>query len=1235
MFNREQLATHLRLLGKSPVTTRLRFIDPSGRSVKCSADDLETIERLSQTHNTYLVVNSGGDRDAEITDCRAVFVEWDDRPIDWQLTAWEQFGLPEPSFQVSTGGKSVHSYWVLSEPQSDVGAWKQLQSDLLAFCDGDRSIKNASRVMRLAGFTHQKTGKQSSIINANGDRYSFEDLRSIIPHQSSKPKQNTTPSQPVKREIDQSFDSYDPYRFLSRAHKSLVDSGLPTGGRNDSGCGLAKALRGIENTAKHYGLQLTYDPKDLWVQALGDRDASTRENEILWETAKNADFCQPLITEFEKRLNIDIPKLSPIKKGDRLVITTDPYWQPRSGESVYRVKNFSNCIAQGELSSELLDLLKTNEIKKITLVHNENQIKAIRRLGFLLHANKVKIGVIFPHEIEQKNFFVWCGLMLGKLTRKATQIIKNSDLVQVKNELQLTLNMETTHNTPKEDGSTSYYLPDLTVKPGTKLLILKAPCGVGKTEQLSRLLPKFKGQNGLRLPALYLVHRESLSQGGSRRLGIPHIGELAQQGILPHDSELGCCLNIDSLRLDEKFAKSRFDVSQWRECVAVIDEAEQVFSHLLFSGTLKRKRVDVFKNLAQLTRNVSESEHGLIILLDQDLSDLPIEMIEQLSGGKINTSNTEIIHVEPIPKNRVLNVFESPEDLMIHSIEQQMEGQKIIRHLSAQKESSLWSTYNVHRLIQKRFSDKNNLIIDSHTVRNPAHPAFCAGARINALTPMFDSFCVSPTLETGVDIHEKGVSRAQKISRVGAIHTGLQTLNGCLQTGERVRSDVPRDVYLPKKTGLGLLGNGSVIPYLVRTGELTKSSANESLSEIAQGFEPDPDLDIFFKFWERFAARINAQKADYRDSYIRECRANGYQVNFIPAYPKSQREALKTELKEIRDSSWSEKNLGVSRAEEIPDDKAYQLETKEFLSREETWSLQKHRLGKRYVIEQDKVTPEIDKANDDGSYSKMRLHYLLTFGDRILQDRDDIRTFKRKTRDRSDWLPDRNKELFAGKINAFKVLGIDKFLLEKTGQVINEFDPDLTAIRDLYAENRNYFNDVLGCSFGAKILEKPIKMLSQIIAKLGFELAKPDNAPERIFVQDKRIRQYVLKLEFDEIWGDRLDLFDRWLNNDLQYINRFKDEYAAGQAITKEQTEAHTLNPEMVEPDRVDQAAIDQINPETDENQKQLISVIKYIEQRPTDFNFLSPILKQQIWHSLPLETQQRIHSSARELVSV
>ena len=116
--------------------------------------------------------------------CRAVFCEWDDRPKEWQVDAWKDLHLPEPTLQVDTGGKSIHNYWVFAEPIS-VDDWKSLQTRLLDHADADRSLKNPSRVMRLPGTFHidgdGHPGGRTCIIHTSDIYYSLVTSRRRCP----------------------------------------------------------------------------------------------------------------------------------------------------------------------------------------------------------------------------------------------------------------------------------------------------------------------------------------------------------------------------------------------------------------------------------------------------------------------------------------------------------------------------------------------------------------------------------------------------------------------------------------------------------------------------------------------------------------------------------------------------------------------------------------------------------------------------------------------------------------------------------------------------------------------------------------------------------------------------------------------------------------------------------------------------------------------------------------------
>lgn len=110
LLGKDESETHVRAFPHKKSKRRSQLGVRSGLVL---ASDIDTLEKINlEGRSVYSVVNDGGVSDPDITDCRAIFCEWDDKPIDWQITAWKELGLPEPTFQVLTGGKSVHSYWV-------------------------------------------------------------------------------------------------------------------------------------------------------------------------------------------------------------------------------------------------------------------------------------------------------------------------------------------------------------------------------------------------------------------------------------------------------------------------------------------------------------------------------------------------------------------------------------------------------------------------------------------------------------------------------------------------------------------------------------------------------------------------------------------------------------------------------------------------------------------------------------------------------------------------------------------------------------------------------------------------------------------------------------------------------------------------------------------------------------------------------------------------------------------
>lgn len=205
------------LLGKPAGTIRLRAFlhkehpdKANDKGRKGGARKPLIKQWQAEGRGVYVVINDGGDANADITTCRAFFAEWDDRPREWQLTAWQELRLPEPTFQIDTGGKSIHSYWVLADPITPQH-WELVQSRLLDYCDADRSIKNVSRVMRLPGSYYAlpdgSLGDMCRMVTSAGHRYSVADIEAVLPSETYYKHE-----EPANRHIEQAERGLDEIR---------------------------------------------------------------------------------------------------------------------------------------------------------------------------------------------------------------------------------------------------------------------------------------------------------------------------------------------------------------------------------------------------------------------------------------------------------------------------------------------------------------------------------------------------------------------------------------------------------------------------------------------------------------------------------------------------------------------------------------------------------------------------------------------------------------------------------------------------------------------------------------------------------------------------------------------------------------------------------------------------------------------------------------------------------------
>ena len=279
-----QIARFLQLLGKPKGTSRLRAFLPKGHPQldgdkgRKGAGSLERIEQWqAEGRGVYLVIGNGGDTDREISSCPALFIEHDDRPIEWQVAAWRSLGLPEPSMQIESGGRSVHTYWLLDEPM-EPACWRQLQERLLEHADADRTIKNPARVMRLPGTWHMGAdgpNGMARIITAAGHRYSPEQIAACLPVVAPAPA--PAPAAPTPGLAD----AVPVAQLLPRDQLRAWEQGVGEGQRNSTAFSLACQLLALHEAAAAAGLATAGTPEDALLEFASRCSPPLPEQEVV------------------------------------------------------------------------------------------------------------------------------------------------------------------------------------------------------------------------------------------------------------------------------------------------------------------------------------------------------------------------------------------------------------------------------------------------------------------------------------------------------------------------------------------------------------------------------------------------------------------------------------------------------------------------------------------------------------------------------------------------------------------------------------------------------------------------------------------------------------------------------------------------------------------------------------------------------------------------------------------
>jgi hypothetical protein len=676
-----------------------------------------------------------------------------------------------------------------------------------------------------------------------------------------------------------------------------------------------------------------------------------------------------------------------------------------------------------------------------------------------------------------------------------------------------------------------YITKSLEVPESAKIIGIKAPKGSGKTEWIAaKITPALaKGDR-----VLVLTHRVQLGLELSRRFGVNYRSELASS---EDGSLLGYVLCIDSLHGK---ANPRFNPNDWENTTIIIDECEQVFWHLLNSPTCEQYRVKIIDCLRELLRTAIATG-GKIYLADADLRSNAIRYVQSLIGYPVETFILDNTYKSPLKRNLYLFEGNDPSSLIQELEIAIYSGQKAIVHTDGQKHKSSYGTRNLEYYLKKKYPNLKILRIDSESVSDRTHPAYGCMGNINQILPDYDLVICSPVIETGISIN------INHFDAVFAISHGVQSVDGFAQALARVRSDVPRYIWVSEYSP-NRIGNGSTDLNQLLSGEhfkarnTIKTLLSVGLKEVSDFsfLEDDQKYSPSLTLWGKNAIKINLEGKNYRETLMRKLDGEGYNITPIALGDKESIKALKDEIKEAKNENYSEHKQSVLDADSLSNSEYNSLKDKKEFSEGQRNQLKRAEIERIYKIN---LTDELITKHDDRWYPKIRLHYFLTVGNNFLADRD-----KKKLDDSLKhgegkiFKPDFNKKALSEKIDLLKLLNVEQFFDPEKEFTSTDLADWLERLK--FPAYMSQIKSILGCSL--LMGDTPISFAQRLLSRLGLKLSFvshrrfPDGSRHRVYrgcdpLTDGRGEVFDRWLEND------LDLSDRWLENDLDLSDRFSE----------------------------------------------------------------------------------------------
>lgn len=707
-----------------------------------------------------------------------------------------------------------------------------------------------------------------------------------------------------------------------------------------------------------------------------------------------------------------------------------------------------------------------------------------------------------------------------------------------------------------------------------RFIAVKAAMGSGKTNALAHVVKKAK-LNGT--PVLSLNHRNQLGEALAKRFDIYYLTEtVGMPDILERAKYIGLGLCTDSMHKSSRIA---FNPDDWKNCLVIIDECEQVGHHTLMSRTsVKDNRAEVLRNIGKTCYQAIKSGNRIYIS-DAHLTDISLDLIKGLTLeaaaaagetyaelAKLEEQLTPYVVVTDEDEDRLLirDCYFYPhtkpvklfEDLVGHI---QKYGRAFVT-TDGQKEESTWGTKALEAMLRKSFPYKKILVIDSETTKDPNHPAFGIMPRINEEIVKWDIVITSPSAGTGISIDVKNY-----FNGVFGFFNGVITPEQVLQQSSRLRDDVPRYIWAAK-VGLTRISGGATTIKGVQYHEdykydqaVLQLQAYGRYTTDEEGKLQMPGSNSALETYLKIAVRTNAGSAEFRANVLSNLQEEGYNIIEVEDLDPETKKELSALAKANRDEISaldSQRKADAEGCEEyvkVEDDgnglKIAKITPERVKSLRDTNKIDTYQAGKLnisagFATPLEEVTAEIIKAAKDGMLPEFLMHYRATVGEAYIPTQDVISAGKVINEKGISYKPDFSRSIVGQAVKKLKDIGILEFLKPENRFISS--DDDKLAYFSMMLREENQFK--LKATLGIQCFESEsdVEIFKKCLKLVGYKL----KALKRGGKKGARTTLFEIVDKYDPAF--REITFKRWLYLDEQKKIKYGDkrlDYRNGKRI--------------------------------------------------------------------------------------